>query len=384
MRVLMDYRPALRERSGVGEYAYQLARALLAAFPPDAAGRPLELTLFSSSWKDRFERETDIAGARSVDRRVPVSLLNLAWHRLEWPTAETLTGARFDVAHSPHPLLLPSRSAARVVTIHDLYFLTHPERAQAEIRRDYPALTRAHAHRADQIIVPSRFTAIEVERKLEVPAERISVCPHGRPDWSARIGPPPSDGYVLFLGTLEPRKNVGALLDAYERLIGRLKSGGVQRKAPELVVAGRATDDAGPWLSRIARPPFVGTVRYIGYVDPAQRRALYEGARVLVQPSFEEGFGFPVLEAMTLGVPVIAANRGALPELLGDAGMLVEPEDADQMAAAIEQMVEDDALAAGNAARGLARARQFDWQRTAQGVYGAYHAAIERRQCASA
>src|SRR5262249_53880187 len=119
MRVLMDYRPALRERSGVGEYAYQLARALLAAFPP-TADPSLDLALFSSSWKDRFDHEPDIGGARRVDRRVPVSLLNLAWHRLEWPTAETLTGARFDVAHSPHPLLLPSRSAARVVTIHDL------------------------------------------------------------------------------------------------------------------------------------------------------------------------------------------------------------------------------------------------------------------------
>jgi glycosyltransferase involved in cell wall biosynthesis len=382
MRVLMDYRPALRERSGVGEYAYQLARALLAAFPP-TADQSLELTLFSSSWKDRFDHETDIDGARRVDRRVPVSLLNLAWHRLEWPTAETLTGAQYDVAHSPHPLLLPSRSAARVVTIHDLYFLTHPERAQAEVRRDYPALTRDHAHRADQIIVPSRFTSLEVQGKLEVPADRISVCPHGRPDWLPRANPLPTDGYVLFLGTLEPRKNLGGLLDAYERLIGRVSSSPARRK-PELVVAGRATDEAAPWLERISKPPFQGAVRYIGYVDPAERRALYEGARLLVQPSFEEGFGFPVLEAMTLGVPVVAANRGALPELLGDAGVLVEPEDTDQIASAIDQMLEDDALASACAARGLARARQFDWQRTAQGVYCAYHAAIERRQCASA
>ena len=379
----MDYRPALRERSGVGEYAYQLARALLAAFPAAPSDQRLDLTLFSSSWKDRFDHHADIAGAKIVDRRVSVNLLNLAWHRLEWPTAETLTGARFDVTHSPHPLLLPSRSAARVVTIHDLYFLTHPERARAEVRRDYPALARDHAHRADQIIVPSQFTAVEVERRLEVPSDRISVCPYGRPDWTPRTSPQPDDGYVLFLGTLEPRKNVGGLLDAYERLVTRA-SGLGRRRVPPLILAGKSTGESQPWLDRIAKPPLNDLVRYVGYVDPTRRRQLYDGARVLVQPSFEEGFGFPVLEAMTLGIPVVAANRGSLPELLGDAGTLVEPEDPHQMAAAIERMLEDDELAAASSMKGLERARQFDWRRTAQGVYEAYHRAIAHRQCGSA
>jgi glycosyltransferase involved in cell wall biosynthesis len=380
----MDYRPALRKRSGVGEYAYQLARALLAVFRPGNSEQPLDLTLFSSSWKDRFDRPADIVRATVVDRRVPVSLLNLAWHRLEWPPAETLIGAEFDVTHSPHPLLLPSRSAARVVTIHDLDFLSHPERAEAEVRRDYPALARDHAHRADQIIVPSQFTAIDVERRLEVPSERISVCPHGRPDWMPRAGPPADTGYVLFLGTLEPRKNVVGLLDAYERVVQRVGRRHNARRLPDLVLAGRMTAAARPWLERIAKPPLLGAVRYIGYVDPARRRELYEGARLLVQPSFEEGFGLPVLEAMTLGVPVVAANRGSLPELLGDAGRLVDPDDTDQIANAIEQMLDDDALADASAAKGILRAGQFDWRRTAQRVYDAYHLAIEhRQQCAS-
>jgi glycosyltransferase involved in cell wall biosynthesis len=379
----MDYRPALRKRSGVGEYAYQLARALLDVFRSGNSEQPLDLTLFSSSWKDRFDRAADIVRATVVDRRVPVSLLNLAWHRLEWPPAETLIGAEFDVTHSPHPLLLPSRSAARVVTIHDLDFLSHPERAEAEVRRDYPALARDHAHRADQIIVPSQFTAIDVERRLEVPSERISVCPHGRPDWMPRAGPPADTGYVLFLGTLEPRKNVVGLLDAYERVVRRVGRRHA-RRLPELVLAGKMTAAARPWLERIAKPSLQGAVRYIGYVDPARRRELYEGARLLVQPSFEEGFGLPVLEAMTLGVPVVAANRGSLPELLGDAGRLVDPDDTDQIANAIEQMLDDDALADASAAKGILRAGQFDWRRTAQRVYDAYHLAIEhRQQCAS-
>ena len=384
MRVLIDYRPALRQRTGVGEYTHQLVKALLAAFPAGSPARRLELTLFSSSWKDRVTlADGELAGASIVDRRVPVRLLNLAWHRLEWPPAEALTGRGFDVTHSLHPLTLPSRAAAHVVTIHDLDFLAHPERTRAEIRRDYPALARDHAHRADGIVVPSQFTAGEVERLLGVPSDRITVCPPGAPDWAPRDRLPGDGGYALFFGTLEPRKNVGSLLDAYEQLIASPSpaQGGPTRRGriPPLVLAGRPTEESGPWLDRIARAPLRGVVRHIGYVDPSARRELYAGARLLVQPSFEEGFGLPVLEAMTLGVPVIAANRGALPEVIGDAGLVIDPEQPAQLASALERMIDDETFAAACASKGVLRARQFRWDRTARRVYETYQMAIERR-----
>jgi glycosyltransferase involved in cell wall biosynthesis len=261
------------------------------------------------------------------------------------------------------------------------------------VRRDYPDLARAHAHRADQIIVPSQFTAFDVRQRLDVPAERISVCPHGRPAWAPRATAP-ARGYVLFFGTLEPRKNVAGLLNAYERLIESARNGSCitnaggqdweRRGVPELVLAGHAPDSARPCLERIEKPPLQGIVRHLGYVDPSRRRALYEGARLLVQPSFEEGFGFPVLEAMTIGVPVVAANRGALPEVLGDAGLLVDPDDPDEIAGAIDRMLNDQTLAESCALRGVVRARQFDWAHTARQVYAAYQLAIRHRQCASA
>jgi len=382
VRVLIDYRPALRERSGVGEYTHELAKALLASFAPANGVRPLELTLFSSSWKDRFAPDGALAGAAAIDRRVPVGVLNFAWHRLEWPTAETIAGGAFDVAHSSHPLLMPARRAAQVITIHDLNFLSHPERTRAEIRRDYAALVRAHAGRADAIIVSSSFTAGEVERQLGVERARIAICPAGAPAWAPRTAPP-RDGYVLFLGTLEPRKNVGGLLDAYERLIAGERAGATSR-VPDLVVAGRLTDAAARWLDRIARPPLAGRIRYVGYVEPSRRRELYAGARLLVQPSFEEGFGMTVLEAMSLGVPVVAARRGSLPEVVGDAGPLVDPESADDIAAAIRRSVSDDAFAAECAAKGLARAAAFTWTTTAHRVYEAYQQAMARRARRSA
>jgi len=393
VRVLIDYRPALRERSGAGEYTHQLTKALLAKGDDD-------LTIFSSSWKDRLALDGDLAGIATVDRRIPVRLLNLLWHRMEWPPIEALTARRFDVVHSSHPLLMPSREAAQVITIHDLNFLAHPERTRAEIRRDYPRFAHRHAQRADAIIVPSAFTAGEVERTLGVPADRIAVCPHGAPGWTPRATPP-SEGYVLFFSTLEPRKNVGGLLDAYEQVLvarpfsasahnrtdratadapKREEREGGQGRVPELVLAGKATDEAAQWLDRIARPPLKGFVRHIGYVEPPNRRALYDGARLLVMPSFEEGFGIPVLEAMSAGVPVVAADRGSLPEVLGGAGVLVNPDRPQEIAAAMLRLLEDRAYAAECVGRGIARAREFRWDRTVERVRAAYEHAIARRR----
>jgi len=278
------------------------------------------------------------------------------------------------VTHSSHPLMLPARHAARVITIHDLNFLEHPERTRAEVRRDYPALAVRHAHRADRILVSSNFTAREVECQFGVPKERIALCPPGAPDWPVRATSP-ADGYVLFVGTLEPRKNLGGLLDAYERLLDRSQSAlrtpqSATATVPELVLAGRAPDEARGWLDRIGRAPLAGMVRHVGYFDPPRRRELYSG-------SFEEGFGLPGLEAMTIGVPVVAARRGALPEVLGDAGLLVDPHRPHEIADAIARLLDDRMFASECAARGVARARTFRWDVTARTVYDAYQQAID-------
>jgi len=365
VRVLIDYRPALRERSGAGEYTHQLVRALVGLSAPD-----LDLSIFSSSWKDRLTNVSGLDGVTPIDRRVPVTLLNWMWHRLGWPPAEVLTGQTYDVTQSSHPLLMPSRAAAQIVTIHDLNFLRHPERTRAEIRRDYPALARSHAQRADRILVPSLFTAGEVEREFGVARDRLAVCPPGAPPWPARQSPP-LDGYVLFVGTLEPRKNIPGLLDAYQEIVER------RIAAPELRLAGNATPEAAPWLARLERAPLKGVVRHVGYVDPRNTRQLYEGAQLLVLPSFEEGFGIPVLEAMTLGVPVVAARRGSLPEVLGDAGLLVDPEKPAEIADAIVRLLTDPGFGAACAERGVARSRQFRWDMTAQRVFETYRQAME-------
>ncbi len=380
MRALIDYRPALRERSGVGEHTHELVRALASTF----AAPELDLAVFSSSWKDRLDiAEPGFERVRRIDRRWPVRALNFAWHRAGAPAIETLTGESFDVVHSMTPMLVPSTAAARVVTIEDLSFLTHPEWTQAEIRRDYPALVRDHARRADGILVTTQHVAAEARRLLDVEADKIAVAPLGAPPWTPRAAAP-ANGYILFIGTLEARKNIGVLLDAFEQLLAG-RAGGAGRAGVELVLAGKLTESGRGWLDRIARAPLAGDVRHLGYVDNAQRRALYDGASVLVLPSLDEGFGLPVLEAMTAGVPVVASNRGSLPEVLGDAGQLVDAEDARGFAAAIDRVIHDAPFAARCAARGVERSREFRWDRAAQRTFALYEQAIaHRRKCASA
>jgi glycosyltransferase involved in cell wall biosynthesis len=368
VRILLDYRPALRQRTGVGEYVHELARALVAT----SAADPVDIALFSSSWKHRLAADA-VPGTHAIDRRVPGRLLNLAWHRLGWPPVEHVTRQTFDVVHAFHPLLIPTTGAAQLVTIHDLDFLDHPERTRAEIRRDYPRLAARHARRAHHVVVNSAATQAEVVRRLGVPAARITVCHPGAPDWTARTIEPP-DGCLLFLGTLEPRKNLGVLLDAYERLLSRLPD------APRLVLAGKPGADMTLLNARIADRPLAGKVDVPGYVEPADREVLFGRALVFVMPSHTEGFGMPVLEAMTVGVPVVASDRGALPEVGGDAARYFEPDDVEGLSQVLTDLIQNPEARHQMRQRGWRQRRRFDWHTSAGQLRQAWTCALGDRR----
>jgi glycosyltransferase involved in cell wall biosynthesis len=369
MRIIVDYRAGLRARTGVGEYLTGLIRAYCALYRDEVA-------LFTSSWKDRPDPQlSSHVGARVIDRQIPVRILNGLWHRAGWPPIEALAGDA-DVAHASHPLLIPARRAAQVVTVHDLHFLAHPEQTSAEIRRDYPALARPHTQRADAVLTTTDHVKAQVCAQLNVSADKVYVCKPGAPRWTSLGHAPhvPRDGYVLFIGTLEPRKNVVTLLDAYERLL----RGG--RTPPRLVLAGGATPDADSWLPRLKAAPLEGMVEYRGYVADADREALLAGARLLVLPSLDEGFGLPVLEAMSAGIPVLTSNRGALPEVAGGAGTLVDATDTEGLADALDRLTRDTAFAEERARAGLEQARTFSWTAAAAQLHRAYTDAVVRRR----
>jgi glycosyltransferase involved in cell wall biosynthesis len=363
--VLLDYRPALVARTGVGEYIHELAAGLGRQRPPGAV-----LHLFSSSWKDRLHPGPDLEGNGIVlhDRRVPVRVLHAAWHRLGAPRVERLTRRAFDVVHAAHPLLIPARAGARVATVYDLDFLDHPERTTGEVRRDYAWLASRHAARADGILAISETTRRAVIDRLNVDPARVIVARAGVPRWASggRRRPRPEAGPILFLGTLEPRKNVGALLDAYGRLRAR------RDDVPRLVLAGRSTTAAGTWLDAAARAPLAGHVDVIGYVPDEDRRGLLESASMLVLPSWNEGFGLPVLEALALELPVVVSDRGALPEVAGDAALYCDPADPDSLADAIGRVLDEPDATARRVEAGRHRAAGWSWDATAAQVWAWY------------
>ena len=367
----LDVRPALTRPTGVGTYVLGLLERLPRLAPED------RFSYFSASLRDRYPEGRWPGNVRLVDRRLPVRGLNLAWNRLGWPPLDRLVGARLDLVHSPHPLLIPTLKGKRLVTIHDLFFLKHPEMVGGEVRRDYVDLVRAHAARADGVICVSEYTAAETRRLLEVPPEKIAVTPHGieplfheaPSDASVderlrRLGLP--RGGILYLGSDEKRKNLVTLLMAYLTLARR------RPEVPPLVLVG-----PGPqWAQGGSR---VGPqIRATGYLDKRDVRALLAASAMLVLPSLEEGFGLPVVEAMAAGLPVVCSDGSALSEVAGDAALLVEPRDATAIAHAVERLLDDPALAAGLRARGLVRSRQYDWDRTASQTLAFYRTVLGR------
>jgi glycosyltransferase involved in cell wall biosynthesis len=355
----LDLRPSLSRSTGAGAYVLALAERLPALATSD------HFYLFSASLKERYPTRNWPTNASLVDRRVPVQALNFAWNRLRAPSLDRLVGAPLDLVHSPHPLIVPGRRAKHVVTVHDLFFFKNPEMVRAEVRRDYVPLVREHVRRADGVLCGSEYTASEIRRLLDIPEAKLAVTPYGV-DPIFRTTPHASEveavlarhglprGSVLYVGSDDKRKNLPYLAMAYMGLSGR------RRNLPPLVLVGPGSH----WAQggTISGPQ----IRAVGYLPASELRSLMAASALLVLPSLEEGFGLPVAEAMTVGLPVVCSRGSALEEIAGDAAMLVDPREPRSIAAGIERVLEDSALAASLRQKGRERSVRFDWDRTAR------------------
>jgi alpha-1,3-rhamnosyl/mannosyltransferase len=355
----LDVRPSLIRPTGVGAYALALATRLPQLAPAE------RFFFFSASLKDRYPRREWAPNATLVDRRLPVRALNYAWNRLGWPPLDALVRAPLDLVHSPHPLIVPGRKARQVVTLHDLFFLKHPDLTRAEIRGDYAPLVRAHVRRADGVICVSRHTADEARLLLEVPPEKIAVIPNGiDPFYREQPAQPEVEGVLrrlslprgalLYVGSDEKRKNLVNLAMAYMGLARR------RERLPPLVLVGPGSH----WAQ--GGSVFGTGIHATGYLPKHELRALMAASAALVLPSLEEGFGLPVAEAFAAGLPVVCSRGSALEEVAGDAATLVNPLDAASIAAGIERVLDDAGVAARQRQAGLERARAFDWDVTAR------------------
>ena len=379
-RVLMDIGPAVHQQAGLARYAERLAVSL-------AAGGQVDLSLFHNVHSGH---------------RVPASLAALPVHtvragQLAWrlsvlasqlsalsyrPVARSMQTQHLQLYHATEHLL-PRLAAPAVLTVHDLIFERYPEhhtrRNSWFLRLAMPRFCRA----ATAIIAVSRHTARDLQELYQIPAAKLHVIHEGiEPRFQP--APPaeclrvkavysPERPYLLMVGTLEPRKNHVTALRALARLKAQGWPGGQQYRL--VIVGGEG------WLfssvrSEVARLGLEADVHFAGYVPGADLPPLYSGAAALLLPSLYEGFGFPVLEAMACGAPVICSNVSSLPEVAGDAALFHTPLDDEELAAQMQRLLADPELSAGLRQRGLAWAPRFRWETTA-----AETAALYRSLC---
>jgi glycosyltransferase involved in cell wall biosynthesis len=259
---------------------------------------------------------------------------------------------------------IPMRHA--VATFHDLFVMTG-EYSTPEFRARFSAQARDAAERADAVIAVSRFTASQVVSLLGVDPAKIHVVHHGiRHLVAPGSAPPGREKVILNVGAIQKRKNIARLVEAFETL-----------PPPwQLVLAGSHGYGAGEILARIENSPARDRIRVTGYVSAPDLAGWYARAAVFAFPSLDEGFGMPVLEAMAAGVPVIASNRSALPEVVGDAAVLVDPDSSEALGTALRELTINGDWCRELARRGTARARTFTWERAVRETWDVYRALV--------
>lgn len=373
MKIALDLTPLMRVETGVDRYLLNLVQALAAA---DQANEYLLLVNPGDRGRlpemDRSRWSVIPVNAESRWRR-------LAFQQFELPRRLRREGV--DVLHSPS-FLLPLRAPGlqQVLSVHDITFFTEPQ-VHNWIRRSrwFRWLVARSIDRADHIVVPSgwvRDTLLRF-RSSRDPAT-VHVVEHGLDPRFRGVArqsagtTPQAPGlprnYMLSVGTLEPRKNLQRLVEAYRSLL----PGGFDW---HLVLAGQWGWHMSELRRMLQDPALAGRVHVTGYLPHDELLRVYAGAGMLVYPSLAEGFGFPPLEAMALGVPVIVSNASALGELYGDAALTIEPTDIAGMASAIRRLADDAALREDCRRRGLELARRFTWEKAAMKTLAVYCAA---------
>jgi len=361
LHLAVDGSGLARPRAGVGVYTREILRAL-------SVDRPdCRFTVY-------LPPEVKSPGASPAVAHRTLPGTPFVGRHLQWPARirRLRPDAYFGAVGA---LPLGNVGCPSVITVHDLAIYRNPKWFPGRQPLSTRLVVPRSLARADVVIAVSKNTADDIEDLFGVPASQISVVPHGvshafrpmsREDLvlaRARLQLP--ERFILFVGTIEPRKNLTTLLEAWAML----------RDRPDLVIVG-----AWGWLyesikDRIGR---LGPgVHHIQGLDPADLPAVYNLARVLAHPAWYEGFGFPPLEAMACGTPVVVSDRASLPELVGDAGMIAPADDAEAWRKALEKVVGDSDLAADLKRRGILRAAQFSWSRSADLTWRAIDRAIK-------
>lgn len=370
LRLAVDAVPLVDTRTGVGRFEAETLGRL-------GASGELDIVAFGWAPGGRPAMEAAVPpGVRVAALPMAGPQFRFCWRRMPFPPIELVTGP-VDVVHGPNFVVPPAWRAAEVVTVHDLTILRYPELCTRDTLQ-FPDLLRRSLRRGAWVHTVSEHVATEVIEILGADPDRVVPVPNG----VTPVGEgDPTDGhrlaggdhYVLALGTVEPRKDLPRLVRAFDALAGT----DVDLR---LVIAGPDGWGAEAVTEAVATARHGGRIVRLGWVSEPDRVALLRGAAVVAYPSIYEGFGLPPLEAMSAGTPVVTTTAGAIPEVVGDAAVLVPPRDAEALAGALHAVLTDDELAARLRSAGLRRAAAYPWERTAEGLLALYRRAAGSRR----
>lgn len=366
MRIGIDARLWHYQKAGIGQYVRHLIQELAALDQDD------EFVIIQSR-----HDPTVLATQPNFYRRNFWTPPHNRWE--QWTLPMELLPLRLDILHSPDFIPPLFRRCRSVITIHDLAFMRYPHLLTPESERYYGRVGDA-VHSADHILAVSQYTKSDLMLLLRVPGKKITVTYHA-PDEAFR---PISDQaalavvrqryhvpehYVLFVGTIEPRKNLTTLLRVWDRLLNLEER---PAAVPALVIAGQKGWNADEVYALKEELNLGQWVQFIGWVGNADLPALYAGAQAFVMPSLYEGFGLPILEAMACGVPVVCSDTSSLPEVAGQAALLVDPEDVDGWVKALRRIFTDATLRQTLVQRGFERVASFSWRQVAETTLEVY------------
>jgi len=364
-------RPFLRYETGVGTYIKNLLFSL------SNIDMKNDYYLFSSSLKQRFSpsKIPIINRMHFRDFHYPVKLLNFFWYRLGWPTMDAFFKTKLDLTHSPTPLICPTKGKT-IVTVHDLFFMDFPDMANQEARKFFYKNIHKSLQSSNGVIVVSHCIKKQILERFEIDQEKIKVIYHGvDSEFSSDVSLEEINNFrkshslssrtIVFVGAMDPRKNLLNLIEAFKI---------VHTKEPNvsLVLAGRRGHDFPALKKSVDKNNLHTNVKVLDYLSLRELKRLYRAGTIFAFPSYCEGFGLPLLEAMISGMPVVASNRTALPEIAGEAALYFDPDKPQEMAAAILKLLEDNELREMFIELGKKRAKEFDWGKTAKSTLSFY------------
>jgi glycosyltransferase involved in cell wall biosynthesis len=373
MRIGIDYTAAVNQGAGIGRYTRQLVQALLALDTQD------EIVLLAAGGAQAGHTLSAVGPSRLVTLPLSERALTILWHRLRLPLWVELFTGRLDVFHSPDFALPPVRQARTVLTVHDLSFMRVPECSQPSLRAYLLRVVPPSVRRADVVLADSQCTRNDVIELLGASPDRVRVIYPGVDACFQRVQDARTlaevrqryrlpEHFVLGVGTLQPRKNLQRLIEAYARL-------GADPDSKLVIVGGTGWMYEGIFR-RVEELRLQDAVYFPGYAADEDLPALYTLADLFVFPSLYEGFGLPPLEAMACGTPVVTSNVSSLPEVVGDAALTVDPRDVGALANAMRRVLNEPSLRGAMVQRGLVQAQGFTWSRAAEELLRVYHEAV--------